>query len=200
MRLTDAHARLLALDTPVFMTGEAAAALRIGANHAAKLLARLAETGHVVHLTRGRWALPERTEPFMLPEALTAPKPSYVSLYSALHYHQMIEQIPDVVYATTLAPTRFVHTPLGTISLHQIAPSFFFGFEVVPITEIKLATPEKALLDVLYLRPARSRRFRALPELDLPKAFSRKRARALAARIESPSRRTFVQQELERLL
>ena len=45
-------------------------------------------------------------------------------------------------------------------------------YEVHPMLGVKIASPEKALLDALYLRPARSRLFRALPELELPRTFS----------------------------
>ena len=62
-----------------------------------------------------------------------------------------------------------------------------------------LAAPEKALVDFLYLGPARSRLFRALPELGLPPKFSVKRARAILARIEPP-RRPLVGRALERAL
>lgn len=197
MRMTEADARLRSLGTPTFTTADAAAALDLGRGHAAKVLARLSETGHLVRLARGRWALPDRTQPFMLPEALTAPKPSYVSLHSALHHHGMIEQIPAAVYAATLGPTRRVVTPLGEVSLHQLTPGFFFGYETVPRTGVKLAVPEKALLDLLYLTPARSRLFRALPELELPRTFSVRRARSMIDRIGSPARRTLVERHLD---
>jgi predicted transcriptional regulator of viral defense system len=200
MKLIDAHARLSNLTVPTFTTNEAAAWLRIDRNHASQVLARLARSKHVAKLARGRWALPERITPFMLPEALTAPKPSYVSLYSALHEHGMIEQIPDIVYAVTLAPTQLIRSPLGAVSLHHVAPRFFFGYELIPSTGVKLASPEKALLDVLYLRPARSRLFRALPELELPRSFSKARALAMLPRIASPARRSLVRQQLETVL
>lgn len=38
-----------------------------------------------------------------------------------------------------------------------------------------MATPEKALIDFLYLSPARSNLFRVLPELELPRDFSAKK-------------------------
>jgi predicted transcriptional regulator of viral defense system len=195
-----AHARLRELGVATFTTNDAAAALRIDGNHASQILQRLARTRHVVRLARGRWALPERVQAFMLPEALTAPKPSYVSLYSALHHHGLIEQIPEVVYAITLAPTRRIETPLGTVSLHQVVPEFFFGYEVEPRTGVKIATAEKALLDVLYLRQARSHAFRALPEMELPASFDIKRARAIARKISFAPRRKFVADQLERTL
>ena len=196
MKLTEAHRRLLQLRSAFFTTNEAAAVLRVEGAHATKILSRLAETEHVVRLIRGRWAFPERVDPMALPEALTAPTPAYVSLFSALYHHSMIEQIPTTIYAMTLAPTRRVRTPLAAVSLHQVVPSFFFGFETTR-EGTKIATPEKALLDVLYLYPARSRKFRALPELHLPSTFSRSRAREMVKTIESPQRRALVKERLE---
>jgi predicted transcriptional regulator of viral defense system len=200
MKLTDAHARLIALGKPVLTTRDAGALLGVSAAHAAQILRRLAKPGHVVRLRRGRWALVRRLDPFALPEALTSPKPSYVSLYSALYRHGMIEQIPSVIYAVTLAPTRRVQTPFGTVSLHQVAPSFFTGFDVIDENAVKLASPEKALVDVLYLKPGRSRLFRALPELELPPRFSRKRAHGFARLIVPEPRRIMVERELSALL
>jgi hypothetical protein len=64
----------------------------------------------------------------------------------------------------------------------------------------RLATPEKALVDFLYLAPARSRLFRALPELELPARFSPRRARAIVARIGSARRRTMVTRALDAIV
>jgi hypothetical protein len=112
----------------------------------------------------------------------------------------MIEQIPDVVYAVTLGPTRRAVTPIAAVSLHQVAPDFFFGFQRLSKIGADIATPEKALLDFFYLRPARSRRFRALPEFELPKTFSAARARTMLARIHSDSRRALVAELLNQAL
>ena len=132
-----------------------------------------------------------------LPVYLTAPFPSYVSLQSALFYHGMISQIPSVTYVVSIARTRFYRTALGDVSIHHVAPEFFFGFERVNEHNAWMATPEKALLDVLYLRPTKTRLFSALPELTFPKHFSPKRARAVLKRIPSLNRRTLVQRQFE---
>jgi len=147
---------------------------------------------------------PERAEefasPLVLPEFLTAPAASYVSLQTALHLHGMVEQIPSVVYAVTLARTQRVKTSIATISLHRIAPAFFGGFEVVPRSGAKIATPKKALLDVFYLSAGRSRLFSSLPELELPPGFHSDEARAWIGRIPSSRVRTIVSRRLDRAL
>lgn len=66
--------------------------------------------------------------------------------------------------------------------------------------QIKVATPEKALLDVLYLSPVRSRVFHQLPEVELPKKFSLKRALNDIEKINSKSRRTIVSQALDLII
>ncbi len=200
MRLIDAHARLLKLGPPAFETADAAALLGIANAHASTLLARLSRSGHVVRLRRGVWALPDRVERLALPGYVTAPLPSYVSLQSALYHHGMIEQIPEVIYVASLGRTGRRRTPLGVLSIHHLAPEFFFGFEPAGRTGYALATPEKALLDVLYLSPAKSRLFASLPEIELPRGFSRRRAREMIARIPSAKRRSLVAGRFEALL
>jgi predicted transcriptional regulator of viral defense system len=200
MTLLNVLAALGSLDAPVFTTRDAAARLRIPNGHASVSLARLLAAGQLMRLRRGVWALPNRVDPLALPEYLTAPFPAYVSLQSALYLHGMTSQMPAITYAVTLARTRRVTTPLGTVSLHHVQPAFFFGFEEVGRAGGRLATPEQALVDFLYLTPARSRLFRAVPELAWPKRFSVRAARAIVRRVEPARRRTLVAGKLERLL
>ncbi len=200
MRLVDVLAALTALDAPVFTTQEAAARLRVPNAHASVSLARLRAAGLLVRLRRGVWALPKRVDGLALPEFLTAPFPAYVSLQSALYMHGMISQVPAVTYAVTLARTRRFVTPLGIVSLHHVRPTFFFGYEDAGSGGGRLATAEKALVDFLYLAPARSGLFRALPELEWPRSFRASVARSIVSRIEPDSRRGAVAGRLEELL
>ncbi len=200
MRLIDVHARLLKMNVPAFQTSDAAAYLGISNAHASKLLARLADSGHLARLVRGRWGFEDRIEIFALPEYLTAPYPSYVSLQSALSHHGMISQIPSVLYAVSPARTSTHQTPLATVSVHHVQPSFFFGYTPAVKSAGKIATPEKALIDFLYLSPARTRLFRALPELALPRGFKINEARKIIRRIRSVRRRNHVSRLFEELL
>jgi predicted transcriptional regulator of viral defense system len=199
VKLTDAHARLLRLGVSTFHPNDAAALWGIRRDHASQLLGRLAAGGHVVRLARGRYALPTLA-PFALPQALSSPSPSYVSFHSALYHHGLLEQVPAVIYAATLSPTRRVGSPLGVVSFHQLSPEFFGGYAYDSRSTGEVATPEKALVDYLYLGPTKSRLFRALPELELPRSFRRKEARRFVRSIASVARRAFVSNALDRIL
>jgi predicted transcriptional regulator of viral defense system len=200
MTLIGALSSLAAMRVPVFETGDAAVRLGLSNAHASTVLARLAAAHQVVRLRRGLWAFPDRVDSLTLPGRLTAPLPSYVSLQSALYFHGMISQVPAVTYAVSLARARRFDTPLGVVSLHHVTPGFFFGFEDAGRQGALIASPEKALVDFLYLAPARSTLFRALPEFALPRRFSARLARAMTARIESTRRRVMVEGALDRVL
>jgi predicted transcriptional regulator of viral defense system len=125
---------------------------------------------------------------------------SHVSLQTALYQHGMIEQIPAMTFLVSLARSGRVATTLGVYSVHHVQPAFFDGFGSDPETGVQRATPEKALIDYLYLSPTRGRLFASLPELELPSGFKRSAARAWVKRIPSASRRTMVARKLGALL
>jgi predicted transcriptional regulator of viral defense system len=190
---------LLRLGKPVVTTEDVALRLGLTVSAATRALGRLEAAGLIVHLRRGLWSLDPKIDPLLLPEYLTAPYPAYVSLQSALLLHGMIRQVPQVIYAASLAPTKRVKTRVGEYSIHRLAPSFYGGFASAA-GGVRLATPEKALLDVLYLGPGRSRLFAALPEVELPAGFDEGAARQWVKRITEGPRRRAVQQRLEKLL
>ncbi|PYL65723.1 MAG: hypothetical protein DMF25_02585 [Verrucomicrobia bacterium] len=65
-----------------------------------------------------------------------------------------------------------------------------------PSEDAKIAVPEKALLDVLYLSPSRTRLFVKLPEIEYPRKFRWRIAFEMAAKIKSRARRAFVKKGL----
>lgn len=199
MNQIEAMRRLTALGAPAFSTRDVAALLHVTPANANMILRRLQRHGFVTHLARGRWGTATRIAPFALPELLSAPDPAYVSLQSALFHHGMIEQIPSVIYAITLGRTRRVAGPIGTVSFHRMPPALFTGFELDPGDGAKIATPEKALFDILYLAPARSRLFARLPELEVPRSFRWPDVRKYVRFVKSASRRKFLAQRIEAL-
>lgn len=199
MNQIEALQQLRKLATPVFETRDAAAVLQVTHTNASTILRRLARDGLIVHLSHGRWLADTKINRLALPELISAPWPAYVSLQSALFHHGLIEQIPAVTYAVTLSRPHRVETPLGTISFHRMPPELFKGFELVPGSDAKIATPEKALFDTLYLAPARSRLFSRLPELTLPQRFRWVQLKQYTALVKSASRRTFLADRIQAL-
>ena len=81
-------------------------------------------------------------------------EPSYISLESALRYYNLI---PEVVFLTTSVTTRktkLLKTPIGDFQYRKVKEKLFFGYRIINAGQIayKIADPEKALLDFLYLR------------------------------------------------
>jgi predicted transcriptional regulator of viral defense system len=199
MNAAEALGRLRGLGMPCVTTGDAAAVLGISGQAASHTLRRLAAAGLLVPMRRSLWALEERPDPFKLLEYVTAPYPAYLSLQTALYQHGMIEQIPSMVFAVSLARTGRITTPIATYSIHHVQAGFFDGFVQLE-SGAKLAAPEKALVDHLYLSPTRGRLFHSLPELTLPRGFRRKAALDWASRITSPRLRTIVASRLAQIM
>lgn len=199
MRLIEALRNIQQLGLPIVSTRDVAVCLEISNGHASKLLERLAGSKQLVHLGRGLWVVEKSLNPFLVPQYLVAPFPAYISLQTALYYHDMIDQIPSVVYAISLARTRRFQTPLGDVGIYHVAPSFFFGFEFEERSGVAMATPEKALLDFLYLGCGKTSLFKALPEIELPERFSHAKARKMIDKIESKRLHTLVSSRFESL-
>jgi len=193
----EAMARLRSLHVPAATTADVAAVLGLRADGASHTLRRLASSGLVTPVRRGLWALSERPDPLALAEYVTAPYPSYVSLQTALYRRGMVTQIPSMIYLVSLARSDRIETSVGTYSVHHVRPELFGGFEHDPSSGTKLALPEKALFDFLYLSPTRGRLFAALPELELPRGFRRSELRAWIDRIPSQRSRSIVRSRLD---
>lgn len=79
--------------------------------------------------------------------------PSYVSMESALSFHGFIpEGVFQVTSCTTLKTQRF-DTPIGRFFYRRIKPVLFFGYKLIEWdkTNYKIAEPEKAIIDYMYL-------------------------------------------------
>jgi hypothetical protein len=145
-------------DEPVFRTGFLAA--NGGSVGELRLqLSRWVKAGKLIQLTKGLYTLSEpyrkvTPHPFVLANAIK--KASYVSLQSALGYYGMIpEHVPTVTSVTTQRPER-VETPLGQFVFRRIKKSWFHSYKQIDLSSNQrafIATPEKALLDLVYLTP-----------------------------------------------
>jgi len=194
MTPTSEYGRLLRLDRPVVTTGEAAAVWGTSVRTAGRRLQAMGGGGLVLSLRRGLWALDPEVAPFAVAPFLTAPFPAYVSFWSALYEHGMIEQIPRRISVASLDRARLIETAVGAYGIHHIAPGLFGGHEGSQASGY-LASPEKALFDAVYVRAASgSRAF--FPELSLPGDLKHRELRRWTKRIESPRLRTLVSRRL----
>jgi predicted transcriptional regulator of viral defense system len=199
MRALEFLNQLNDLKIPLVQTREIASVLNISVSSAGKYLENLREQNFVEKITHGKWALKNGNfDPLQAAEFITAPKESYISLHTALFYHGMIEQIPGQIYAVTVDRSRTVHTPVGVFSFHHCNPDFFTGYAYIK-PFLKVATPEKALVDYFYFAPTKSRQFTRLPELEIPKRFSWKKAFSFCEKIPSPRTRSLVSTRIKQL-
>jgi predicted transcriptional regulator of viral defense system len=122
-------------------------------------LSRWVKTGRLLQLRRGLYALAptwRKVEPHPFLIANRLQRGSYVSLQSALAYHGVIpEHVPMV---TSVGPGRpgTVRTPLGAFQFNHLAGTLLFGYSRVEIASRQfafVASPEKALLDLVHLTP-----------------------------------------------
>ena len=192
MNQIEALQRLRTLATPAVESRDVAALLQVSASNATTILRRLAAEEMITHLSRGRWLVNQEIDRLALPELISAPDPAYVSLQSALFHHGLVEQIPSILYAVTPGRPRRFRTPMGTISFHRMPPELFKGFELSSASDAKIATPEKALFDLIYLAPGRSRVFSKLPELTIPRRFQWRRLKEYTELVKSSGRRAFI--------
>lgn len=81
--------------------------------------------------------------------------PSYISLESALGHYGWIPEGVFLITAVTTQKTANFDSVVGHFRYASVKPSLFFGYSI--LTEngrgIKMAEPEKALLDFLYFHP-----------------------------------------------
>lgn len=198
MRQVEAYAQLRDLGGAVVRTREAAALWHVDEGTARRRLGSLAQAGLVLSLRRGLWALDPGLDPFALAPYLTAPLPAYVSTFSALAAHGMIEQVPGRVSVVSLDRSRRIHTAVADFDVHHLAPELFGGY-VAWRRGGSIASPEKALFDLVYLRAAAGGRA-YLPELSLPEGFEPDALRVWGNRIGSARLRTIVERRLGELL
>ena len=152
------HLLELVGDTPVFES----ALLLAGDIEPAQVhlqLSRWTTNRRVYQLRRGLYALAppfQKVKPHPYVIANRMVRASYVSCQSALaHYGMIPEYVPTTVSVTTARPTRW-ETPLGVYEFHHIKPSLLRGYRLTDLgggQQAFMATPEKALLDWIYLQP-----------------------------------------------
>lgn len=140
----------------IFTTADFVMLTKMKRSAAGKSLERLSKRKLIARLKRGVW-VSQLTKDVLPAEALpylTSPWPSYVSLESALSEHGVVSQIPSVCHGATLGKPLRLRTPLGEFRIHHLQKSLFGGYQMKRVgpSSYPIASPEKAVLDTLYLR------------------------------------------------
>ncbi len=80
-------------------------------------------------------------------------EPSYLSLEFALNYYGIIPDIPGTYTCVTSRTPKYFKNDFGNFSYQKVKSEFFTGYESHSEKNISfnIATPEKALLDYIYL-------------------------------------------------
>lgn len=143
-------------DEPVFETGLLLAGT-VDPGDVRRQLSRWTKAGRLYQLRRGLYALAPpfqkvKPHPFLVANRIV--RGSYVSCQSALaHYGLIPEYVPTVVSVTTGRPGRW-ENPLGAFEFHHVKTKLLSGYRLTDLgggQKAFIATPEKALLDLVHL-------------------------------------------------
>ena len=180
-------------DFVIFTTREFANHSGISMSAAAKRLPRLSAKKLLTRITKGVWA--NTTHPYFHPLScvpyLLGKEQGYVSFLTALHLHGVVSQIPKTIQVATTGRARSLDSPVGRYEFFQIKPELMkqgTGWSDSHLPYL-VATPEKALIDTLYLSTRKNRRFARLPELDITQSgFRAAEFERLLDRLPIPTR------------
>ena len=122
-------------------------------------LSRWVQQGKLIKLRRGLYTLAPpyqrlQPHPFLIANHLL--RPSYVSLQSALAHYGLIPEFTPVTTSITTGRPHHWQTPQGRFEFRHVKKAFWFGFALTRLGQGQsafVATPEKALLDLIHLQP-----------------------------------------------
>lgn len=122
-------------------------------------LSRWTKAGRLYQLRRGLYALAPpfqkvKPHPFLIANHMV--HASYVSRQSALAYYGLIPEIVPVITSVTTARPGRRETVLGVYEFRHVKVGLLFGYQLTDLgggQKAFVATPEKALLDLIYLQP-----------------------------------------------
>jgi predicted transcriptional regulator of viral defense system len=138
-------------------------------------LTRWTKKGYLIRLRQGFFTFPEyKTKPdYSFYFANRIYRPSYISLHTALAFYGMIPEAVVQITCVTSLKTAFFANDFGEYTYHSIKENLMFGYELKTMADhraMQFATPEKALLDLLYLYPFYNTK-QELLELRLDESF-----------------------------
>ena len=151
--------RLLKLigDDPVFETSLLLAG-NIDPQNVRLQLTRWVNSGRLYQLRRGLYSMAppyQKIKPHLFLVANRLQRASYVSLQSALAFYGLIPETVNITINVTAGRPERLVTPLGIFEFRHIQSKLLYGYQMTDLggQNALVATPEKALLDLVYLQP-----------------------------------------------
>ncbi len=142
---------------PIFETALLLAG-KINPNAVRLQLSRWTKSGRLYQLRRGLYAIAPpyqkiKPHPFVIANHLQ--RASYVSAQSALSFYNLIPDTVNITVSVTAGRPERLKTPLGVFEFRHVKPGMFNGYRITDLggQQALVATPEKALLDLVYLQP-----------------------------------------------
>lgn len=121
-------------------------------------LTRWVNSRRIYQLRRGLYSIAPpyqkiKPHPFLVANHLQ--RSSYVSLQSALAFYGLIPENVNITVSVTTGRPERLETPLGIFEFRHIKSNLLFGYQMIDLggQNALVATPEKALLDLVYLQP-----------------------------------------------
>ena len=145
-------------DEPMFETGFLLAG-DVDPADIRRQLSRWVASGRLVQLRRGLYAPAppyRKTEPHPFLVANRLVRGSYVSLQSALAHHGLIPEHVPVTTSVTTGRPQHRENPFGSFEYHHCPPERLTGYVEERLgggQEALVATPAKALADLIHLVP-----------------------------------------------
>jgi predicted transcriptional regulator of viral defense system len=122
-------------------------------------LSRWTKSGRLYQLRRGLYTIAPpyqkiRPHPFLIANHLQ--RASYISGQSALSLYGLIPDVVQLITSVTAGRPEFLETPLGVFEYRHIKSELLCSYRMIELGNAQqalVATPEKALLDLVYLQP-----------------------------------------------
>jgi len=138
----------------VFSLDDVKKILNIKYSSAKVFVSRYVKNGYILRLRRNLFVLKEKfdnldnEQKFMLANFIVSP--SYISFITALSYYELTTQVPQNFFeSVSLYRSKILQINNNVFKYSKIKKEFYFGF--VKKDNFFIATPEKALVDSLYL-------------------------------------------------
>lgn len=121
-------------------------------------LSRWTKKGLLTRLRQGYFTFPEYKDKrdFAYYFANRIYRPSYVSLHTALAFYGIIPETVVQITSVTSLKTASFNNEFGEYIYKSVNKDLMFGYDLKPMEggrTLQFASPEKALLDLLYLYP-----------------------------------------------